>query len=177
MLFRSSWLGKLKTMQGYSSCSPCKVKLKDHSPSTFGKANSLPCNLMLNMQTHLPMQSHQPKTHANITLGSNTFSPWCLRLDMVQCEDKLTIRPTMYSNKGTLNMQGYERERNMQRQTIYHAKTKSLPRCHAKLKEKKMQNSMATHAKTKSLPRCHANLTGKHLLTKQTHSTHSQLTY
>ena len=33
------WLDKFKTMQGYSSCLPCKVKLKDHSSCTFGRAN------------------------------------------------------------------------------------------------------------------------------------------
>ena len=44
---QNSRLDQLKIIQGYSSCSLCKVKLKGHSPSTFGKANSPPCNLML----------------------------------------------------------------------------------------------------------------------------------
>ena len=61
-----SWLGKLKTMQGYSSCSTCKVKLKDHYPSTFGGANSPPCNLMLkhaNSSHHAKPPSEDPCQH------------------------------------------------------------------------------------------------------------------
>ena len=42
---------QLKIIQGYSSCSLCKVKLKGHSPSTFGKANSPPYHLMLKRAT------------------------------------------------------------------------------------------------------------------------------